>query len=236
MTLCEYHEPVMLAEVVEYLNPVSHGLYVDATLGGGGHAEAILERSSPHGVLIGIDRDSDALAFAGERLKKFGDRIRPVAGRMGEIESLMRKKSSERADGIVADLGVSSHQFDEGQRGFSFSNSVGNRIGGTESGEGNVISANSDGIGLLTSPETVVQGNIIGLASSGMAASGSTQQNGIIVGFQSNATIGGRTAAARNIIGGNQNGIWITNSDQAPRFEDLAQHDQRDHRCRSLDK
>lgn len=100
-------------------------------------------------------------------------------------------------------------------RGFSFSNSVGNRIGGTESGEGNVISANSDGIGLLTSPETVVQGNIIGLASSGMAASGSTQQNGIIVGFQSNATIGGRTAAARNIIGGNQNGIWITNSDQA---------------------
>jgi 16S rRNA (cytosine1402-N4)-methyltransferase len=96
-------------------------VYADTTLGGGGHAEAILEASSPSGRLIGIDRDPLALEAARARLARFGARAALFHGDMAEIRTILEEAGAARVDGLVADLGVSSPQLDDSERGFSFS-------------------------------------------------------------------------------------------------------------------
>lgn len=108
------HKPVLLQKVIEYLKPKALGVYVDGTLGGGGYAEKILEACGPDGKLIGIDMDDAALQASRERLAKFGARAEIRKANFSEVAKI-------EADGIVLDLGVSSFQFDEGSRGFSFS-------------------------------------------------------------------------------------------------------------------
>jgi 16S rRNA (cytosine1402-N4)-methyltransferase len=108
---------VLLAETLEWLAPERGGLFVDATLGAGGHAQALLERS-PSLQLVGIDQDRDALALARERLRRFGARVRFLERNFQEIGEILDELSP--ADGILADLGVSSMQLDEASRGFSF--------------------------------------------------------------------------------------------------------------------
>lgn len=115
------HRTVLLDEVLRYLEPRSGRVYVDATLGGGGHAEAILEASGPAGVLIGIDRDPMALQAAGVRLARFGARARLIHGRFSALSERLAALEIESVDGVVADLGVSSPQLDLAERGFSFS-------------------------------------------------------------------------------------------------------------------
>ncbi len=110
------HASVLANEVVDSVALRDHGVYVDGTLGGAGHASAILERL-PHATLIGIDRDPTALAAARERLAPFGDRARLVHGQFGEIATIL---GDTRVDGIILDLGVSSPQLDVAERGFSF--------------------------------------------------------------------------------------------------------------------
>jgi 16S rRNA (cytosine1402-N4)-methyltransferase len=116
-----HHVTVMRAEAMEYLAPKAGGVYADATLGGGGHAEAILEASAPDGRLIGIDRDPQAIEAARERLSRFGDRATLVHGEMADALAIIREAGAERVDGIIADLGVSSPQLDQPTRGFSLS-------------------------------------------------------------------------------------------------------------------
>jgi 16S rRNA (cytosine1402-N4)-methyltransferase len=114
------HAPVLLAETIAQLAPRSGALYVDATLGRGGHAEAILEASAPDGRLIGIDRDPRALEETAPRLARFGARATLVHGAFSELPALLAARGAARVDGLLADLGVSSPQLDEASRGFSF--------------------------------------------------------------------------------------------------------------------
>lgn len=114
------HVPVMLEEVCSFMQPESGKTYIDATLGLGGHAEALLERSAPAGRLFGIDRDKNALALARERLGRFGDRAVLAHGNFGDVASIARDHGFDEVSGILADLGVSSIQLDKGERGFSF--------------------------------------------------------------------------------------------------------------------
>lgn len=114
------HQSVLATEVLELLRPKPDGIYLDGTLGGGGHSELILEASAPTGVLIGIDQDPAALEAASARLARFGARFRPIAGRFGDLAHLVNLQGIEAVDGIVLDLGVSSHQLDSAERGFSF--------------------------------------------------------------------------------------------------------------------
>ena len=111
------HIPVLLKEAVELLNCKSGGVYVDCTVGAGGHAERLLELSSPDGIVIGIDQDDEILKIAEERLKRFGDRIRLIHGNFSDIKGIMK---DERADAILFDLGASSYQLLDKERGFSF--------------------------------------------------------------------------------------------------------------------
>ena len=113
------HEPVLLSESIELLTPRSDGLYLDGTLGGGGHAEAILEIASPGGRLIGLDRDPRAIAHARGRLARFADRIELYEMDFAEIANAP-ELASARLDGALLDLGVSSPQIDEMARGFSY--------------------------------------------------------------------------------------------------------------------
>ncbi|HLF56913.1 MAG TPA: 16S rRNA (cytosine(1402)-N(4))-methyltransferase RsmH [Thermoanaerobaculia bacterium] len=110
------HVPVLCAQAVEWLAAGRGGLYVDATLGPGGHAEAILE-ASPTVHLVGIDRDPDARALAARRLARFGSRVEIHAGNFDELARVL---AGRRPAGIFADLGVSSLQLDRAARGFSF--------------------------------------------------------------------------------------------------------------------
>jgi 16S rRNA (cytosine1402-N4)-methyltransferase len=113
------HEPVLLREAVEWLRPRAGGVYVDATLGPGGHAEAVLE-ALPEGRLLGIDRDPEALRLAGDRLARFGDRFLGLRGDYRDLPALLRGAGEFAVDGILADLGISSAQLDDPARGFSF--------------------------------------------------------------------------------------------------------------------
>jgi 16S rRNA (cytosine1402-N4)-methyltransferase len=110
-----YHLPVMRQETAEYLIHDENGIYVDCTLGGGGHSEYILEKYENTKV-IGIDQDNDALKYAAERLSRFGARISLVKGNFKDIRSLVTQEVS----GFLLDLGISSWQVDEPGRGFSF--------------------------------------------------------------------------------------------------------------------
>jgi 16S rRNA (cytosine1402-N4)-methyltransferase len=113
------HTSVLLDEVLDQLGPVSGGVYADVTLGGGGHARAILERSAPDGCLIGTDRDPNALEAAGAALAEFGDRVTLRKARMSDLREVLTSLDIEHVDGIIADLGVSSAQLDQAERGFS---------------------------------------------------------------------------------------------------------------------
>ncbi|HKP74524.1 MAG TPA: 16S rRNA (cytosine(1402)-N(4))-methyltransferase RsmH, partial [Longimicrobiaceae bacterium] len=113
-----YHAPVMVEEVMGVLRPERGGTYLDGTLGGGGHAEALLERA-PDARLIGVDRDPDALAEAGRRLARFGERARLVRSTFGRAVDAAEVAPGTLA-GVLLDLGISSHQVDEAGRGFTF--------------------------------------------------------------------------------------------------------------------
>jgi 16S rRNA (cytosine1402-N4)-methyltransferase len=115
-----YHTPVLLNEVLTQLAPRSGGLYVDGTLGGGGHAAAVLEASAPEGRLIGLDWDEEAISAARERLKTYGARAVVVPACFAELEEVLMRVGATAVDGVMFDLGVSSRQFDEPSRGFSF--------------------------------------------------------------------------------------------------------------------
>ena len=117
------HVPVMLRETVDLLRPRSGGRYVDGTLGGGGHAEAILEACAPDGELLGIDWDEDARSRARRRLARFAQRLHVVAATFDEIGECLERLGWDGVDGAVVDLGVSSFQLDVADRGFSFSRS-----------------------------------------------------------------------------------------------------------------
>ncbi len=123
MAQVNYHEPVLAREVVDLLAGVPAGVVVDATLGGGGHAAAILERREDLRIL-GIDRDPDARIAAATRLAGVADRVRIAAATFDELASVLASNRDFLGDdpvvGVLMDLGVSSHQFDEGARGFSF--------------------------------------------------------------------------------------------------------------------
>lgn len=115
-----YHTPVLLKEVVAQLRPQDGGLYVDGTIGGGGHAGEILRASGPQGRLIGLDWDEEAILQTRERLKEFGSRVQLVRANFMELERVLMSLGITTVDGMVFDLGVSSRQFDEPTRGFSF--------------------------------------------------------------------------------------------------------------------
>lgn len=119
MTAEFFHEPVMRGEVLSWLVGNKSGTYVDGTIGGGGHAGAILEATT--GRLIGIDCDTDALAACAEKLKPFGSRVVLVKANFADLSLVLADLQIERVDGVVLDLGVSSHQLDAAHRGFSFS-------------------------------------------------------------------------------------------------------------------
>ncbi|MBF8295819.1 MAG: Ribosomal small subunit methyltransferase [Bacteroidetes bacterium] len=115
-----YHTPVLREEVLTWLITSTDGIYVDATLGGGGHAESILQRLNPTGVLVGFDADPDAIQFAATRLSSFGERVTLVHDNFRNISAALAQRGIDHISGIVFDLGVSSYQIDEPSRGFSF--------------------------------------------------------------------------------------------------------------------
>lgn len=114
------HKPVLLQEVVAWLEPRPAGIYCDATVGYGGHARAILEASKPDGRLVGLDRDADAIAAARQSLAEYGDRVSLYHAPFSELRSVLERAGSLPLDGCIADLGVSSPQLDRAERGFSF--------------------------------------------------------------------------------------------------------------------
>jgi 16S rRNA (cytosine1402-N4)-methyltransferase len=114
------HLPVLVKEVIEFLRPHSEGIYVDGTLGGGGHALKILERSSPTGRLIAIDRDETAIEWARKRLKPYGGRIIIIHGNFSHLSEILGRLNIGKVDGILLDLGVSYQQLADAARGFSF--------------------------------------------------------------------------------------------------------------------
>ncbi|PDO11184.1 MAG: 16S rRNA (cytosine(1402)-N(4))-methyltransferase [Candidatus Reconcilbacillus cellulovorans] len=121
------HETVMREEAVEGLAVRPGGVYVDCTVGGAGHSEAIAERLAGRGLLVGIDRDAEALAFAGERLRRFGGFVQLVKANFRDLENVLLRVpgvpkigGTPQVDGVLYDLGVSSPQFDEAERGFSY--------------------------------------------------------------------------------------------------------------------
>jgi 16S rRNA (cytosine1402-N4)-methyltransferase len=114
------HFPVLVEDVIEFLGPHPDGIYVDGTLGGGGHALKILERSWPTGRLVGIDRDEEAIEEARKRLKSYEVRTTIIHGNFSDLRTILGELKISGVDGIVLDLGVSYHQLTNGKRGFSF--------------------------------------------------------------------------------------------------------------------
>ena len=114
------HYSVLRNETIENLNIKPDGIYVDGTLGGGGHAYQVASRLSEKGRLIGIDQDADAIAAAGERLKEFGDKITIIRSNYANMKEELHRIGVEKVDGIVLDLGVSSFQLDTPERGFTY--------------------------------------------------------------------------------------------------------------------
>lgn len=114
------HVPVLLNEVVATLAPERGGVFIDGTLGFGGHAEALIERLPAGGRYIGIDRDGEALASATARLAPFSDRFTAVHGNFFNMKELLLPLGVDKANGILLDLGVSSYQLDTPERGFSY--------------------------------------------------------------------------------------------------------------------
>ncbi|HXG38926.1 MAG TPA: 16S rRNA (cytosine(1402)-N(4))-methyltransferase RsmH [Bacteroidota bacterium] len=115
-----FHTPVLLEEVLHYLLTAPDGVYVDATVGGGGHATAVLEKLGSRGLVIGIDTDSDAIAAAQRRLESFGQRAVLVQDNFRNLKAILAARWLQHVDGVLFDLGVSSFQLDEATKGFSF--------------------------------------------------------------------------------------------------------------------
>lgn len=115
-----YHVPIMVEEVMALLKPERGGVFVDGTLGGGGHSQAMLRRMPQDATLYGIDRDGEAIREAGNRLAQYGERFCPLRGNFFEMTALLEVRGVFRVDGILLDLGVSSHQLDAPERGFSY--------------------------------------------------------------------------------------------------------------------
>ncbi len=118
--LDNFHLPVLQAEVCQYLITDKNGVYVDGTLGGGGHSQAILEQLAASGRVIGIDLDRDAIAQATARLSNYGERFQAIQLNFRDIKSLLTNLRLKSIDGLLLDLGVSSHQIDDVNRGFSY--------------------------------------------------------------------------------------------------------------------
>jgi 16S rRNA (cytosine1402-N4)-methyltransferase len=114
------HVPVLLDEVIEGLAVCPGGVYMDGTLGGGGHAEAILDRCAPDGLLFGLDRDPHAVARARRRLSRYGKRVRLEVGSFGDLDRWAEVCAGGRFDGVLLDLGISSDQLEDPGRGISF--------------------------------------------------------------------------------------------------------------------
>jgi len=114
------HIPVLLNETLEYLDPKPGGVYIDGTLGGAGHSSEIAKRIVPGGVLIGIDQDSNAIDAATRRLEAYKDNVIIVRDNFRNIKTIALQKGFKKVDGILLDIGVSSHQLDEKERGFSY--------------------------------------------------------------------------------------------------------------------
>jgi 16S rRNA (cytosine1402-N4)-methyltransferase len=115
-----YHRPVMWREVARHLITDKNGIYIDGTLGGGGHSELILRNISSRGRLIALDRDDEALDFAGKRLEKYSNFI-PAKAVFADMAAVAMKNGVAAVNGILLDLGISSHQIDTAERGFAFS-------------------------------------------------------------------------------------------------------------------
>ena len=116
------HTPVMLGEVIDYLKFNAGDIVVDATTGTGGHSGKFIERISPGGKLICIDRDEESLAVAKERLREFGSACEFIHGNFADIDTLLQVRSIKKIDRVLFDLGVSSFQLEDPERGFSFRN------------------------------------------------------------------------------------------------------------------
>lgn len=116
------HIPVLLDETIELMQVRPGGIYVDGTLGGAGHSAEIIKRALPGGLLIGIDQDENAIKAAGARLEQYGDNVHIVRNNFRNIKSIVEELGIKEVDGILLDIGVSSHQIDEDERGFSYMN------------------------------------------------------------------------------------------------------------------
>ena len=114
------HIPVLLDEIIKYLDCMGKKVIVDCTIGEGGHAEKILENLGSSGILLGIDQDQDALVAARKRLASFGERVVLIWDNFTNLEKILREKEIEKVDGILFDLGISSLQLNKRERGFSF--------------------------------------------------------------------------------------------------------------------
>ena len=114
------HKSVLLDETIESLDIKPDGIYVDGTLGGGGHASEVCRRLGDRGRFIGIDQDADAIAAASERLKEFGDKVTIVRSNYENIDEVLKELGISQVDGIYLDLGVSSYQLDTAERGFTY--------------------------------------------------------------------------------------------------------------------
>ena len=115
------HIPVMENEVIDLLNIKSEGIYVDCTLGGGGHTAEILKQSEPEGMVIAIDQDIDAIKRSRKKLSDYKNRVRYVHDNFRNIGSILDDLKVDNVDAVLMDLGVSSFHLDEAERGFSFS-------------------------------------------------------------------------------------------------------------------
>ena len=119
--MVDYHQPVMVEKVVDFLITDPHGVYVDATVGGAGHAKLILERTSNQAILIGIDRDKEAIEVAQKELEVYGNRVKIIHGPFSKISEILVQEKIDLIQGALFDLGVSSWQLELPERGFSFS-------------------------------------------------------------------------------------------------------------------
>jgi len=114
------HTPVLLDEVIRFLDPAPNSRFIDATLGAGGHTRAILDRTGPDGVVLAIDQDESALSSAKAMLESFGSRIVFVHSNFRALEAIAEAHGFSRCDGVLADIGISSMMVDDPSRGFSF--------------------------------------------------------------------------------------------------------------------
>ena len=114
------HIPVLYREIMDIMAPKAGETFVDCTLGGGGHSKGFLERTAPDGRLIGIDQDLEALAAAKKNLAQFGERVRYIHSNYENLSEILAAEAPEGVEGILFDIGVSSHQLDDAERGFSY--------------------------------------------------------------------------------------------------------------------